>query len=60
MKNKPSLILEIVWIIIGLVSFYLSVKEFININNRQASIFLMMAAVSFLLAWFRDRQRKKT
>lgn len=60
MKTKFSLVIEIVWIIIGLASFYLSIKEFINNNNRQAGIFLIMAAVSFLLAWFRDKQRKKS
>ena len=60
MKTKFSLVIEIVWIIIGLASFYLSIKEFINNNNRQAGIFLIMAVVSFLLAWFRDKQRKKS
>jgi len=60
MQNKSSLIVELVWIAIGLLTFYLSVKEFFNSNNRQGWMFLGMATVSFLLAWFRDKQRKKS
>lgn len=60
MQNKSSIVIELVWIAIGLLSFYLSVKEFLNLNNSQGWMFLGMAVVYFLLAWFRDKQRKKS
>jgi len=60
MNKKSSLIIEVVWIAIGAICLYISVKEIFNGNTRQSGAFFAMSAVSFLLAWFRDHQRKKS
>jgi hypothetical protein len=59
MNKKSSLIIEVVWVAIGAACLYISVKEILNGDIRQAGTFLVMSVVSFLLAWFRDHQRKK-
>jgi hypothetical protein len=58
MNKRYAIIVEILWIIIGLISLFISIKEFLN-KGKQAWIFLIMALFSFLLVWIRERQRKK-
>jgi len=59
MNKKYIIFIEILWTVIGLVSLFISVKEFIN-KGRQAWIFLIMALFSFMLAGIREYQRKKS
>jgi len=60
MKNRSSLLVEILWISIGVVSLYLFLREIIGKDIREAGMFLLMSIISFLLAWFRHNQRKKS
>jgi len=59
MKNRSYLILEIVWIIVGIACVAAGIRSAILTSGYQSLIFFIMALVSFSFAWFRHNQRKK-
>jgi hypothetical protein len=59
MKNRTLLILEVVWIIVGIASVAAGIRYAITPGGPKSFIFFGMALVSFLFAWARHTQRKK-
>ncbi|HNX66451.1 MAG TPA: hypothetical protein PKH02_06175 [Bacteroidales bacterium] len=59
MNKRYLIIVELLWAVIGLTSFTIAVREFIN-KGKQAWVFLAMAVFSFMLAGIREYQRKKS
>jgi hypothetical protein len=60
MKNSSLFILEITWIVVGLVCIAAGIRSSILTGGYQFLIFLIMAVISFSFAWVRHRQRKKS
>jgi hypothetical protein len=60
MNKRSLLILEIVWIAVGIGCLAAGIKFAINTGGSRILIFLVMALVSFFFAWVRHRQRKKS
>jgi uncharacterized membrane protein YbaN (DUF454 family) len=54
------MVIEIIWIILGLLCLGIAIREIVTNGFGRAWLFLVMSAVAFLLAGVRDRQRKKT
>jgi len=60
MRSKYlSLILEIVWIIAGVLILVSGVNQLLSGNLKRALLFFAMSVISFAFARFRDSQRKK-
>jgi len=59
MNKKSLLLIEIVWIILGLVCLGIAIREITTNGFRQAWLFIVMSAAAFVLARIRDSQRKK-
>ena len=59
MNKKGILVIEIIWIILGLFCLGIAVREMTISGFSRAWLFLVMSVVAFALAWIRDRQRKK-
>jgi hypothetical protein len=59
MNKKSLLLIEIVWVILGIACLAIAVREIIINGLGKAWLFLVMSAVAFILAWMRDSQRKK-
>ena len=60
MRNSSLLILEIIWIAAGVLSVIFGIHYAVNTGGSKIIIFALMALVSFLFAWIRHRQRKKS
>jgi archaellum biogenesis protein FlaJ (TadC family) len=60
MRNNSLLVLEIIWITTGILSFVIGIRIAITDGGSKFIIFLFMALVSFLFAWLRHKQRKKS
>ena len=60
MNKRSLLILEIVWIIVGIVCLAAAIRLAFTAGGSRIIIFLLMALVSFAFAWARHRQRKKS
>jgi hypothetical protein len=60
MRNKFLLIMEIIWIVLGVASVTAAVIYARRTGGSKTFIFLLMAIVSFGFAWFRHTQRKKS
>jgi hypothetical protein len=60
MKNSSLLLLEIVWIVVGLACIAASVRSAIHTGGYQFFIFMIMAVASFGFALMRHNQRKKS
>ncbi|HUV01717.1 MAG TPA: hypothetical protein VMW32_12200 [Bacteroidales bacterium] len=61
MSNRSLLILEIVWIITGILCVAAAIRfAIINGYSNRILILALMAFISFLFAWMRHRQRKKS
>ena len=61
MKNNFSLILEIIWIAVGIVCIAAGLRSVIIRDNSGLIItFFVMGVISFGFAWFRHTQRKKS
>jgi hypothetical protein len=60
MNKKALMVIEIIWIILGLLCLGIAIREIVTNGFGRAWLFLVMSAVAFLLAGVRDRQRKKT
>jgi hypothetical protein len=60
MKNRFSLILEVLWIVIGIVCIAAGLRSVVlKDNSNIIIIFFVMAMISFGFAWFRHNQRRK-
>ena len=59
MNKKSLLMIEIIWVILGLVCLGIAIREISTNGIRQAWLFFVMSAAAFVLAWMRDSQRKK-
>jgi uncharacterized RDD family membrane protein YckC len=60
MRNSSILIVEIIWWATGIISIAASIRFAINDGGIKILIFILMAIVSFLFAWMRHQQRKKS
>jgi hypothetical protein len=58
MNKKFILILEIIWIATGFLSIAAGIRYAIRTGGAGVLIFVLLAIISFLFAWFRHRQRK--
>jgi hypothetical protein len=59
MNKKSLLLIEIVWIILGLMCLGIAVRETVTNGLGRAWLFFVMAAAAFVLSGIRDSQRKK-
>lgn len=59
MNKKYLLVIEIVWVVLGLACLGIAVREITANGFRSGLLYLVMAAGAFALAWIRDSQRKK-
>ena len=59
MNRKSLLLIEIIWIILGLMCLGIAVRETVNAGIGRAWLFYVMAVAAFVLAWVCDSQRKK-
>jgi hypothetical protein len=60
MNKKSLLVLEIVWITVGVICIAAGIRFEITTGGSRVFIFIIMAIVSFAFAWMRHRQRKKS
>lgn len=58
MNKKGLLILEIAWIVIGILCMGASVHNRIVLDGDKFVLLLLMSIASFVMAWFRHNQRK--
>jgi len=59
MKSRTLLILEVVWLVVGVASIAEGIRYAISPGGARTFIFFGMALVSFLFAWVRHSQRNK-
>jgi uncharacterized membrane protein YkgB len=59
MNKKYMLVLEVIWIITGILCLVAGFRYAAGSGGNRTFIFFLLATVSFLFAWFRDRERKK-
>jgi hypothetical protein len=60
MRKSSLLVLEIVWIATGILSIGAGIRFAITTGGSKVFIFALMALVSFVFAWIRHKQRKKS
>jgi hypothetical protein len=60
MRNSSLLILEIIWIATGVLSVAAGIKFAIYNGGQKVFVFAAMALISFVFAWLRHKQRKKS
>jgi len=59
MRNSSLLVLEIIWIATGVLCIAAGIRYAMAGSGSKIPIFALMAFVSFIFAWLRDKQRKK-
>ncbi|MGD0341351.1 MAG: hypothetical protein ABSA76_06565 [Bacteroidales bacterium] len=59
MNKRYLLIIEVIWIVTGILCLIAGIRYATGRGGNKTYIFFLLAAVSFLFAWLRDRQRKK-
>jgi hypothetical protein len=59
MRNSSILILEIIWIVTGILCIVAGIRYAVTSGSSKIPIFALMAVICFVFAWLRDRQRKK-
>jgi hypothetical protein len=60
MSSKPLRILQITWIIVGIICIAGSIRSVLINDTPRVFIFLAMAIISFLFAWIRHIQQKRS
>jgi hypothetical protein len=60
MRNSSLLILEIIWWATGIISIAAGIRFAVTGGGIKILLFIVMALVSFLFAWLRHQQRKKS
>jgi FtsH-binding integral membrane protein len=59
MNKKVLLILQIAWIVIGILCIWAAFHSSTNGSGDRTTIFALMGLACFVMAWFRFNQRKK-
>ncbi|MDT8401897.1 MAG: hypothetical protein RQ743_09385 [Bacteroidales bacterium] len=59
MNKRTLIILEVIWIVIGIFCIAAAIHNKINSGGERFLILLGMGLLSFIMAYIRDRQRKK-
>jgi hypothetical protein len=59
MNKKFLIVLEVTWIITGVLCLIAGIRYASGPGNNKTFVFFLLAVVSFLFAWFRERERKK-
>jgi hypothetical protein len=59
MNKRYLIVLEVIWIITGILCLIAGIRYATGPGGKKTFIFFLLAAVSFLFAWFRDREKKK-
>jgi hypothetical protein len=59
MNKKFLILLEVVWILTGILCLLAGIKLATGTGGKIMYIFFLLAVVSFLFAWYRDKERKK-
>lgn len=59
MNRKFHIVLEVVWLLTGFLCLYAGIRLAFGTRGMPMYIFFALAVVSFLFAWFRDKERKK-
>jgi uncharacterized membrane protein YczE len=60
MRKSSILILEIIWIVTGVLCIAAGIRFAITNGAGKVPVFALMALICFVFAWIRDRQRKKS
>jgi ABC-type Mn2+/Zn2+ transport system permease subunit len=60
MRNNAVLLMEILWIVTGLICVFAGVRLAFTTGTDKIPIFAVMALICFVFAWIRHRQRKKS
>jgi hypothetical protein len=60
MRNRSLFILEIIWITTGVSCIAAGIRFAITTGGSKIYIFALMALISFVFAWLRHKQRKKS
>jgi hypothetical protein len=60
MRNSTLLVLEIIWIATGVLCTGAVVRLALTSGGNKVIIFALMALISFVFAWLRHKQRKKS
>jgi len=60
MRNSSLLVLEIVWIATGILCIGAGIRFAFITGGNKVFIFALMALISFIFAWLRHNQRKKS
>jgi hypothetical protein len=59
MNKKALLVLEVIWITVGVLSLVAGFFYGIKTGGSKVFVFLLMGLVSFVFAYIRHSQRKK-
>jgi len=60
MRNSSLLVIEIIWIATGALCVAACIRFAITNGGSKIYIFALMALISFVFAWMRHQQRKKS
>lgn len=61
MRNSSLLVLEVIWIATGVLSVAAGIRLTLRGGGgTKILIFALMALISFVFAWWRHKQRKKS
>jgi hypothetical protein len=60
MRNSSVLVMEIIWIITGILCLIAAFRLATTTSSNKIPIFAVMALICFVFAWFRQKQRKKS
>jgi uncharacterized membrane protein YczE len=60
MRNSSLLVLEIIWIVTGVLCIAAGIRFALTNGGSKIPIFALMALICFVFAWLRDKQRKKS
>jgi hypothetical protein len=60
MNKKFLLALEIIWITTGTLAILTGIRYAVKTGGNKTFVFAALALISFLFAWLRHRERKKS
>jgi hypothetical protein len=60
MRNSSFLVLEIIWIVTGVLCIGAGIRFALTTGGNKIFIFAFMSLISFVFAWLRHKQRKKS
>jgi len=60
MRNRYLLVVEIIWIVTGVLCIAAGIRFAVTEGGGKIFIFVLMAIISFVFALSRHNQRKKT